>query len=528
MSFKRITQAPPLWIEIRSGSVHVHNGREGRDLPATWNALGAPDATTRQSLLDAFSRLAPRKPWQIRGTLWCAMSARGVSLRAFDLPEVPTAEFHRVLRLQVEAGFPLPPEQLSWGLIRHSAGSGTEQGVRRCRIAAIRRDLLEGLASFFSEAGFEPIFTVAALVRTEPFDGSPGECTTLELRARTSERVDLEDGSPLRIRVVDWGHARLAEAVAADVGCTAAEAAGLVGDLAEARELPASRRDAVDGSVHRAILEFAAAIRRVDIPMRLRLSGAEPWATFIGSRLATALAPTSVEIRPDGVASPGLTGAVAAMQSSGEPVVRLAADDPMAGGEPRRPDTVPWKWVVRAAALALALGLFPYAEAFIASPFLSRRLDRLSKDRVRLGEIDRRLDFLQHVSDSQPPYIDAAYVIANASPSGLRFDSVSMNQRGEVSVSGYTQMPQQVVEFRTRLVDSGFFSTVVLEELAPVAGGQPRINLRLTAQWKAAAQREALKLGPVVPDRPSTNLPPATYPAPAASNLPAAKPPAKP
>jgi hypothetical protein len=103
-----------------------------------------------------------------------------------------------------------------------------------------------------------------------------------------------------------------------------------------------------------------------------------------------------------------------------------------------------------------------------------------------------------------------------------------MNQRGEISVSGYTQMPQQVVEFRTRLVDSGFFSTVVLEELAPVAGGQPRINLRLTAQWKAAAEREALKLGPVVPDRPSTNPSPATHFAPAASNPPAAKPPEKP
>ena len=80
-----------------------------------------------------------------------------------------------------------------------------------------------------------------------------------------------------------------------------------------------------------------------------------------------------------------------------------------------------------------------------------------------------------------------------------------MNRRGEVALVGYTPMPQQAVEFRTRLVESKYFSSVVLEEQAPVQGGPQRVNLRITAQWKGPAEREALALGPVLPDPAKTN-----------------------
>ena len=164
-----------------------------------------------------------------------------------------------------------------------------------------------------------------------------------------------------------------------------------------------------------------------------------------------------------------------------------------------------WVWVARAAALLAALLLFPYAEALLGRPLVARRLAALQKDRDRLNEIDRRLGFVDQLVGSQPPYVDALFVIANAAPQGARVESVNMNRRGEVSLSGFTQMPQQAVDFRTRLVDSKFFSNVVVEEQAPAQGGPQKVNLRITAQWKGPAEREALQLGPVLPEAAKTN-----------------------
>lgn len=524
MSLKQLSQAPPLWIEVRAGSVHVHNGREGVELPAVWDAQGAPDAATRPPLLDALARLAPRRPWQSRGRVWCALPARGVSLRTLNVPDVRPADLHRVLRLQVEAAFPLPPDQLAWGWIRQPALPAGPDGTRRVQVAAVRRDLVAGLAAYLADAGFDPVFTVAPLVRNAASGGHPAECVAVDVGPVSSDLVDFRDGVPVRLRVVAWGHARIAGAVAADLGIPAAEAGTLVDALAGSDALPAARREGVAAAAGRAVQDFAGLLRNAGLPPRVRLSVPGRLAALVGTRLAAALAPTAVDARPEAVDAPGLTPAIAAMQAAPEPALRLDAEDGGGGQESAEKDAIPWKWVARAAVLAVALGVFPYAEAFIGGPILSRRLDRLSKDRARLGEIDRRLEFLQYLADNQPPYVEASYVVANAAPPGTRIESVSMNRRGEVSVSGYTQMPQQAVEFRTRLVDSGYFSGVVLEELAPVVGGQPRINVRVTAQWKAAADREALKLGPALPGAAATNAPAGRTNTPAPNPPPAAVP----
>ena len=54
---------------------------------------------------------------------------------------------------------------------------------------------------------------------------------------------------------------------------------------------------------------------------------------------------------------------------------------------------------------------------------------------------------------------------------------------------------QQVTDFRTKLIASGFFANVAVEEQAPVQG-QPKVTVRMAAQWKAAAARPALKVAP--------------------------------
>ena len=109
--------------------------------------------------------------------------------------------------------------------------------------------------------------------------------------------------------------------------------------------------------------------------------------------------------------------------------------------------------------------------------------------------IDRELDFLRYLKQSQPPYLDALFVLAKAAPQGARFDSLSMNRRGDLSLRGSMKDSQQVVGFRSKLIDSGFFANVAVEEQTPTPDRQ-KLTVRISAQWKPAGERASLAIGP--------------------------------
>jgi hypothetical protein len=54
---------------------------------------------------------------------------------------------------------------------------------------------------------------------------------------------------------------------------------------------------------------------------------------------------------------------------------------------------------------------------------------------------------------------------------------------------------QQVVAFRSKLIDSGFFSSVAVEEQTPTPDRQ-KVAVRIAAQWKTANDRQSLSIGP--------------------------------
>ena len=78
-------------------------------------------------------------------------------------------------------------------------------------------------------------------------------------------------------------------------------------------------------------------------------------------------------------------------------------------------------------------------------------------------------------------------------PPGFDFDALTMNSRGEVSLRGSFRDGQQVADFRTKLIDSGFFSNVSVEEQTPTPDRQ-KVNVRLSAQWKPAGQLQSLSM----------------------------------
>src|SRR5205814_8271055 len=84
----------------------------------------------RERLIAGLRAFLKKKQWQPRFRALCAIGARGVSLRRISLPASPKEEMHRLLNLQIESEFPLPPEELAWGSMalasQHLAATGIE------------------------------------------------------------------------------------------------------------------------------------------------------------------------------------------------------------------------------------------------------------------------------------------------------------------------------------------------------------------------------------------------------------------
>lgn len=456
---------------LQDGRLTVLAGRTRRELAWSTHPLDAPDAAARATLVSTLRELAPSGPWRPKARFHCSLPAQGIALRRIPLPQAEGAELHRLAQLQVEAAFPIPPDELAWGIVA-PASRTDRSGPCPVTLAAIRRAALEPLAAAVAEAGLVPVFTLACRVRhNAALAGFTG--ARFDIGPLSTDFSLWENGDLIRIRTLAAGTSDVPAAAAALAEATAS--------------LPAGSRVSLGGLAN--AQEF------------------EPFLARIPDR-------TRIEIRPG--------SELPLAEHPGEPLpLRLTLDAsaaPPPGESARRIPAAAIPWLVRAGALALALVLFPYAEAFINRPRLQRQLDALVKDRARLGEIDRRLEFVQHLSDNQPPYLDATYVFANAAPPGTRIDSLTMNRRGEVSIAGAVQQPQQVGELRTRLVDSRFFSSVVVEEQAMGQPGGGRVTFRISAQWKAQAEREALQLGPEPPKPATTNGPQPSAPSPVPPN----------
>lgn len=149
-----------------------------------------------------------------------------------------------------------------------------------------------------------------------------------------------------------------------------------------------------------------------------------------------------------------------------------------------------WKWAAAAALLLLALLCFPYAEAVLLKPHLVNKLASLKSERGRIPAIAHELDFLQYLQRNQPPYLDTIYLISKVAPQGTSFDTLSMTRRGEFSIRGKFPNAQQVTEFRSNLISSAWFSTVVVEEQTPTPDRQ--VTVRMTAQVKPVDDRKPL------------------------------------
>ncbi|HTI68932.1 MAG TPA: hypothetical protein VMF06_03140 [Candidatus Limnocylindria bacterium] len=516
------TNSPAVFLEITPNALRALSGTEGFDLPLERGAGGRLTQAVRDQIVDRLQKLAHRQAWQGRAPAYCAIPSRGVSFRRLALPPVPKEEIHRVLQLQIENEFPLPPEELAWG---YRLLPGRDSKKREVLVAAVKKESVQEYADLLTTAGLAPIFTPAPLARAGLCPSSVGTCAMLDVGDVASEWMVFAEGLPKTQRSLQWGEAILIGALQDALGIHRADATLALTEWYSGSLLGTERAAKIDEACDKTVGPLVEMAGANESGQTIYLTGRPALGPKFPGLLVTRLGGNSPCERIETPDQPGRSAAILGLQAllakqGPEALVSIhlgTASAPVA----RRKLLAPNKWAAMAAALLVACLAFPYVEALVMKPFVARRVAAVKAKKGRLGGIDRELEFLQYIKDNQPPYLDAMYLFANAAQGGgWKMDSISMNRRGEVSLSGSLRDPQQIGTFRSKLIDSGFFSSVVVEEQTPSPDRQ-KFTVRLSAQWKSGIERESLSIGPALPDSAKpTNASPTSATGAGATNAP--------
>ncbi len=503
MSAREYSNSPVVFLEIGASSLKALYGNEALELTLEREANGRLTPAGKERAIAALKNFARKKGWQPKLRAICAIGARGVLMRRLTVPAAGRDELQRLLLLQIESELPLPPDELAWGYRETGQLSGNGNGGGKSQeilLLAAKKAVLAESQQLLSACGFSPVFTLAGLARGFACPQPVGSCAFLEIGNRQSELVVFDKGIPTSVRSISWGGDTITLAIQAKLGVGHDEAEKLklkldtdggTGELGQV----------VHETVNAAFDALAASVKANWSGAKLYISGKTARNRDIAGRLGRGLGGADCERIEAGDAdahSAAIRGLKKAVEKSGtSQLVLFQAPESRPGM--KLGEGTPWKWVARAAVLAVILVLFPYAEAFVLKGRLAKKLTEIKESTGRLELIDREQAFLEYLKLNDPPYLDAIYVVANSTGQGTHIDSINMNRRGEVSLRGTMANPQQVTEFRSKMIKSGFFSNVAVEEQTPGQGQGPdqkKLNVRISAEWKGAPAREALALGP--------------------------------
>ena len=128
----------PVCLEISRDILRAARESSRVELPLEREADGKLTAACRERIISGLRAFVNKKSFQPRARAYCAIAAAGVSLRRLTLPVTSGENFEQVLRLQIEAEFPLAPDELAWGHLP-LAGSGTA-AKQEVLVAALKRD----------------------------------------------------------------------------------------------------------------------------------------------------------------------------------------------------------------------------------------------------------------------------------------------------------------------------------------------------------------------------------------------------
>ena len=462
-----------LYIEISPNSFKALDGDDGLELSLERHESGRlmPDCVER--VIESLRVFLKKGPWRLRMRAVCAVGARGVSMRRITLPACSDDELEPLLLLQIEREFPLCPEEMAWGYRRLTSNAAPRNGAPATQdvlVVAVKRELIEDYVRILTDCGLEAVLTVGALARSALCPPSPASYGLLDVTPDHSEFISFEDGAPVGIRSFPWGSSEIEEKLRSN---------GDVGALAEA--IPSKL-------IGRKLYVTGSNAVRIEPQFAREVAGGAEWELL---PVATG------EGR-----SPAILGLKKSFEE-GDPASAPIELRTKRNGEGRTGPAT-WKWAAAAIVLAVIALLLRYAEVFVSRPGLVRKIAEVNSYRAKLPNLDRELNFLQYLKTNQPPYFDPLSAIANAAPSGTRVDALSLNRRGDVSIRATMRDSQQLVQFRSKLLDSGVFGDLVVEEQNPTPDRQ-KVIVRMSGHWKPIVDRK-----PAAPAAPRDTRAPAT------------------
>ena len=463
-------------MEIETSSIHLLDGTDGVDLAVQRSENGRLTSACKETLLPAIRDFLRSRTGRGPMSALCAVGAQGVTMRRLRLPKCSRDELEGVLLLQIESEFPLPPDQLAWGYFEVSPAdslNSTSSGGPEVLVFAVRGDSLEEYSDLMNSAGIQPSFTLAPFARKALIpEQSNQKFSMLHVASPQCELACFEQGTLSSVRLLSLGleslpparvegtkenylEAPLATAVAALAKCSPEGGLGelllFTGDLPDIPAFAESFEKVVEGKVRCRVLP------KSDTP---------------GHSASTL-----------GLARLMSHGGIAEL-----PLFRIKRT----ASEPLTMAPIPWKWIARAAALLIcALGL-RYLEPAFSKARMTPKLAVMKRHRDTLPGFEKELSFLQYLEKNHALIQDTLYVVANAAPQGTRIDSMTISRKGEVSLRTSVAPPTQAVAFRSKLTDSDFFSTVVVEEQSPSPDRQ-KTTLRISAVPKPHSARPVIQ-----------------------------------
>ena len=437
-----------IFFEFRESSLHVLAEDQGWDGPIERDEQGHLTPSSIQSLAQTLGGFLHRHTWSAPRQVLCSIPARGVSIRTLGIPISGADETEHMLALQMESQLPVPPEELAWGFLPLTTTSESDT-LKPFLVAAVKKEVLAPYATLFRELQLEPTFTIAAFTRLAACPAPPAPCHLLDVGQTRSELITRDAAGATTLRVIAWGGAELLE----------------VSPLIQTLQAQPS-------------------------PNKLLLTGLEAPLAQLATQLAPILnrpvVPLDLESGPGRTAA-NLGAKTQLARASGE-LLRLQTPS---AEKPERVSRAEWKWAVAAVLLLFLVLAATYLHPVLQKPRLERQLAELKSYRASLPHIERELSFLEFIKTNQPPYLDTIYLLADSSPRGLKLQSLSIGRRGDLSLRGKASDPDGANQFRAKLVDSGFFSQVVVEEQTPDQNRR-EVTFRISAEIKPEGQRQPL------------------------------------
>jgi hypothetical protein len=500
MKWPASRNATDLFIDIGQSSIQAVHGADAFAFPIERGENGRLTDLCRERLALSLRGFLSQKGRSPGRSAFCAIGARGVSMRRLSLPAASEDDLRRVLRLQIESEFPLSPDELAWGsrpvgLPTAPANGGPAR--QELLVVAVKKEVLEEYAGVLASCGVVPYFTLAALSRAELHPPPSGSGAVLDIGRTHSELMSFENGVPVSIRILAWGGEAITRSIQEKMAVSHDEAEKLKLTLDQPGVAFGPQGQLLQSATESALAALADGIKPASLAGKLYLTGKSArnplMAPLLAGLLGGAVACQSLEQATSAGPSAVVAGLMKSTAGNGAPPpLILESGGGQGSAKAARPAV--WKWAAAAVLLALGALLFPYAEALVFKPFLERKLAALEADRGRLATIDEEVDFMEFLKQNQPPYLETIYLLAKSAPQGTSLESLSMGRKQQISIRLKMANAQQVSDFRAELVDSGWFANVMVEEQAP--SPDRRVSVRMTADLKPAESRKPLPAEP--------------------------------